>query len=155
MDLEKDYATEILELNPDYEGEVISVLISSNFNVGNRKSILYIHGYVDYFFQSHLGKRFNEAGFDFFALDLRKYGRALLDHQHPNYCRDISEYFEEISIAIKKIKSKSTSLSLLGHSTGGLIASYYMNQGKEKGLVDGLILNLLSLISIYQNLKNH
>lgn len=141
MDLEKDYATEILELNPDYEGEVISVLISSNFNVGNRKSVLYIHGYVDYFFQSHLGKRFNEAGFDFFALDLRKYGRALLEHQHPNYCRDISEYFEEISITIKKIKSRSSSLFLLGHSTGGLMASYYMNQGKEKGLVDGLILN--------------
>ncbi len=141
MDLIKEYTSETINLKPDYEGEVIAVLTSSNYNKGNRKSLLYLHGYVDYFFHPHLGEIFNAHDFDFYALDLRKHGRALLQHQHPNYCKNIEEYFEEISIAIRNIKNKSKSLFLLAHSTGGLTASCYMNYGKEKHLIDGLILN--------------
>lgn len=141
MDLNKDYTSQTIKLNPDYEGEVTSVLISSNFNLGNRKSVLYIHGYIDYFFHPHLGEKFNEYNFDFYALDLRKYGRSLLEHHHPNYCKNIEEYFEEISIVIRQIQIQSKSIYLLGHSTGGLIASSYMNNGKDRNLIDGLILN--------------
>ena len=141
MNLNKDYTSEILKLKPDYEGEVTATLISSNFNLGNRKSVLYLHGYIDYFFHPHVGEKFNANNFDFYALDLRKYGRSLLEHQHPNYCKDLEEYFEEISIAIRKIQDTSNSIFLLGHSTGGLIASSYMNSGKERNRIDGLILN--------------
>ncbi len=141
MDLNKDFTSETIKLSPDYEGEVVAVLISSNFNVGNRKSVLYLHGYIDYFFQPHLGEKFNTNDFDFYALDLRKYGRSLLEHHHPNYCKNIEEYFEEISIAIRKIQKISNSIYLLGHSTGGLIASSYMNNGEERKRIDGLILN--------------
>ena len=141
MNLSKDYTSEIITLKPDYEGDVIAVLTASNFNTGNRKSILYLHGYVDYFFHPHLGEQFNAHNFDFYALDLRKYGRSLLPHQHPNYCKDLEEYFEEISIAIRKINDKNTSIYLLAHSTGGLTASCYMNTGAERNLVNGLLLN--------------
>jgi alpha-beta hydrolase superfamily lysophospholipase len=142
MDIVKDYTSETIKLAPDYEGEVAATLISSKFNLGNRKSVLYIHGYVDYFFQAHLGEKFNQNNFDFYALDLRKYGRSLLAHQHPHYCKDISEYYEEITVAIRQIeKSGNGEIFLLGHSTGGLIASNYMNDGQEKGLIKGLILN--------------
>ena len=103
MDLIKDYTSQTIKLTPDYEGEVTAVLTSSNFNAGNRKSVLYIHGYIDYFFHPHLGENFNENDFDFYALDLRKYGRSLLEHHHPNYCKNIEEYFEEISIALRQI----------------------------------------------------
>lgn len=141
MNLKEDYTSQIIKLNPDYEGEVTAVLTSSNFNTGNRKSVLYLHGYIDYFFHPHLGERFNRNNFDFYALDLRKYGRALMQHQRPNFCKDIEEYFEEISIAIRKIKSENKSIFLLAHSTGGLTASCYMNFGEERNLIDGLILN--------------
>ena len=142
MDLNTDYTSHAIALNPDYEGEVMAVLISSNFNVGNRKCILYIHGYIDYFFHPHLGEKFNAHDYDFYALDLRKYGRSLLEHQHPNYCKDIREYFEEMTVAIRQIhKSGNGDIFLLGHSTGGLIASSYMNYGQEKNLIKGLILN--------------
>ncbi len=110
MHLTENYTSEIIELKPDYEGKVHAVLTSSNQNTGNRKSVLYIHGFVDYFFHPHLGEQFNQNGFDFYALDLRKYGRSLMPHQHPNYCRDIEEYFEEISIAIRKIKIENAPL---------------------------------------------
>lgn len=141
MNLKEDYTSQDIKLNPDYEGEVKAVLIASNYNSGKRKSVLYLHGYVDYFFHPHLGEKFHQNDFDFFALDLRKHGRSIMQHQHPNYCKDLKEYFEEISIAIKKIKSENNSLFLLAHSTGGLTASYYMNYGKERDSIDGLILN--------------
>ena len=142
MNIHKDYTSKTIKLSPDYEGEVLATLISSKFNIGNRKSVLYLHGYVDYFFQAHLGAKFIENDFDFFALDLRKYGRSLLAHHKPNYCRDIKEYFEEITLAIRQIyESGNRDIFLLGHSTGGLIASNYMNYGQEKDLIKGLILN--------------
>lgn len=142
MNLEKDFTFKTLQLKPDYEGEVTATLISSKHNGGNRKSVLYLHGYNDYFFQSHLAEKFNENKFDFYALDLRKYGRSLMDHQRPNYCKNIEEYFEEISIAIREIHTISkSSIFLLGHSTGGLTASNYMNSGAERNQISALILN--------------
>jgi alpha-beta hydrolase superfamily lysophospholipase len=174
MNLNNDFTSETIKLNPDYEGEVTATLISSNFNLGNRKSVLYIHGYIDYFFHPHLGEKFNVNHFDFYAIDLRKYGRSLLEHQHPNYCKDIEEYFEEISMAIREIQNRASSIYLLGHSTGGLIASRYMNNGKERDLIHALILNapffdfnqtrfekafsyfvskILSKISVYSNIN--
>ena len=141
MDLEKDYTHEIIKLAPDYEGEAIAVLTSCRQNTGKRKSVLYLHGFIDYFYHPHVGEAFLRQNYDFHALDLRKYGRALLPHQHPNYCKSLNEYFEEISIAIKKIKTSNEPLYILGHSTGGLIACSYLNDGNERHLVDGLILN--------------
>jgi len=137
MNLKDDYTSQNIKLNADYEGEVNAVLTASNYNTGNRKCVLYLHGYVDYFFHPHLGEKFNQNNFDFYALDLRKHGRSLMQHQHPNYCKDIEEYFEEISIAIRKIKSGIKPVFLLAHSTGGLTASCYMNHGKERELIDG------------------
>lgn len=151
MDILKDFSSQTIKLKPDYEGEVKATLVTSNFNVGSRKSVLYLHGYVDYFFQTHVAEKFNANDFDFYALELRKYGRSLLPYQHPNYCRDISEYFEEITIAIRQIhESSNGDLFLLGHSTGGLIASNYMNFGQEKNLIKGLILNS-PFFDFYQN----
>lgn len=142
MNLHKDFISQTIKLTRDYEGEVTATLISSKLNIGTRKSVLYLHGYIDYFFHPHVGEKFNANKFDFYALDLRKHGRSLLKHQHPNYCKNIEEYFEEISIAIREIHNLSkNSIYLLGHSTGGLIASSYMNLGKERNLIDGLILN--------------
>jgi len=142
MDLDKDYSSQTLQLKPDYEGEVTATLIASNFNTGDRRSVLYIHGYVDYFFQAHLGEEFNNNDYDFYALDLRKYGRSLLQHQHPNFCKSTEEYFEEISIAIRQLyKASNGEVILIGHSTGGLIAANYMNDGEEKDKIKALILN--------------
>ncbi|WP_338813471.1 alpha/beta hydrolase [Bernardetia sp. Wsw4-3y2] len=142
MNLEKDFTTQILNLKDDYEGKVIATLVSCNANTGNRKSIIYIHGYIDYFFHPHVAEQFIENGFDFYALDLRKYGRSWLPHQRENYCKSITEYFEEITMAINQIYEKSQSpIYLFGHSTGGLTASSYANFGEEKSKISGLILN--------------
>lgn len=141
MDLERDFNTEILELKNDYEGKVVATLISSKHNTGNRKSVLYIHGFIDYFFHPHLAEQFHDNKFDFYALDLRKYGRSILPHQHENFCASLEEYYEEISQALQVICKNSPAIYLMGHSTGGLIVSNYMNDGDNRHLVKGLILN--------------
>ena len=121
MNIDKDFTFQTIKLTPDYDGEAIATLISSKQNLGNRKSVLYLHGYNDYFFHAHVAEKFNENNFDFYAIDLQKYGRSLLTKQHPNYCKDIEEYFEEISIVIRQINDLSKEpIYLLGHSTGGL-----------------------------------
>ena len=90
--------------------------------------------------------RMNELGLkpeDYgFYLDLRKYGRSLLPHQHAYYCRDLHEYFPEIDAALERIASDgNTDITLLGHSTGGLIAALYAAQGRERMKVNRLVLN--------------
>ena len=137
-----DFKKQTLEFPDDYEGKVIATLIHSNQNVEGRKSVVYIHGFNDYFFHPHLAEEFHKSDFNFFALDLRKYGRSLLPKQHPNYCRNISEYYEEITESLEIIKKENNSeIIVLGHSTGGLIASMYANFGKRKELINALILN--------------
>ncbi|WP_430612045.1 alpha/beta hydrolase [Flavobacterium sp. JP2137] len=137
----------IHECPSDYEGKVVTTLIEARANnyrsPQNRQSILYIHGFSDYFFQEELLKGFNDRAVNFFAVDLRKCGRSLLAHQHPNYCKSLKEYFADIDYAIALIKERSPQapLLLLGHSTGGLLASYYAHYGALRSEVSGLILN--------------
>jgi hypothetical protein len=40
------------------------------------------------------------AGYDFYALELRKYGRSLDGAAHPNFCKEFTEYFPEITWAL-------------------------------------------------------
>lgn len=138
----KDFTEETFHLIDDYEGKVIATFIKSHKNSAGKPSILYLHGYNDYFFHPHVAQAFHEQGYNFYALDLRKYGRSLLEHQHPNYCRNIDEYYEEIDKALLNIYAENKSeIVLLGHSTGGLIASMYANFGKQKHLISSLVLN--------------
>ncbi len=133
---------EILPFPDDYEGAVRATLLSFTEDKPSRRAVLYLHGYVDYFFQTHMARVFVEAGWDFFALDLRKYGRSILPHQHPYYCRDLHEYFPEIDRAIERIETQAyRQIVLLGHSTGGLIASLYAAEGKYRQKLDALVLN--------------
>lgn len=137
------FMVETLALNSDYEGEVGAVLVSKKANVKTEKAVLYIHGFADYFFNDQLADFFVEEGFDFYALDLRKYGRAILDHQHPNFCKDISEYFEEIDQAVSLIRERDLHSYLIinGHSTGGLTSSLYCHDRRKNNTINGLLLN--------------
>ncbi len=137
-----NFKYEKIDLKDDYEGEVIATFIQSNKNLPGQKSFLYIHGFVDYFFHPHLADQFHDHGFNFYAVELRKYGHSLLPHQHPNYCKNLEEYFEELDIVIDKIHNLDhNKITLLGHSTGGLISSLYLDHGNKKDLISSMVLN--------------
>ena len=130
------------KLSPDYEGEVEATLINADSNTHKRPVVLYIHGFIDYFFQPHVAEELNESGYDFCALEIRKYGHSILPHQHANYCKSIEEYFEEIDKSILKVREiNQEEIILMGHSTGGLISSLYMNKGIQRTQVSAMILN--------------
>ena len=100
--------------------------------------MLYVHGFIDYFFQRHMAERFALEGYAFHALDLRKHGRSLRPHQHANFCKEIAEYYADITRAIAQIGAP---VLLAGHSTGGLICSLYAHEGERRGEVRALWLN--------------
>ena len=62
--------------------------------------VLYVHGWNDYFFQTPVADFWERQGARFFALDLRKYGRSIREHQTPGFIRDLATYDEEIGAAL-------------------------------------------------------
>ncbi len=129
----------IIPLEDDFDGAQHATLVFRKAKNNQNKAILYVHGFIDYFFQTEMADKYNEWGFDFYAIDLRKYGRSLEENHHPNFITDIHDYFEEIDKSIEYIKSENTSnIILMGHSTGGLTTSLYAH---HRSNVQGLILN--------------
>src|SRR5436190_790465 len=131
---------EALELDaaPDYDGPVVATLVRLPAPNAPRGAVLYVHGFSDYFFQQHMAERFAAEGYAFYALELRKYGRSLRAHQHPNFCKSIDEYYADIGAALEAIGAP---VLLAGHSTGGLICSLYSHEGGRREEVRGLLLN--------------
>ncbi|HEY6820380.1 MAG TPA: alpha/beta hydrolase [Burkholderiales bacterium] len=122
----------------DYDGAVVSTLVRLPTTRAPRANVLYVHGFVDYFFQRHMAERFAAEGYGFYALDLRKHGRSMLPHQHPNFCKDIAEYYADITSALQAIGAP---VLLAGHSTGGLVCALYAHEGERRADLNGLWLN--------------
>ncbi|ENW92564.1 alpha/beta hydrolase [Acinetobacter dispersus] len=124
--LGEDYQQLTLNFADDYDGKVVATLVRKKAAEATKKAVLYIHGFADYFFQKEMAEQFNQHGYDFYALDLRKYGRSKLPHQKLYYVLDLREYDAEISKALEMISQENhNQVVLAGHSTGGLIATLY------------------------------
>jgi alpha-beta hydrolase superfamily lysophospholipase len=137
------YERHTIDLGTDDEGPVVATLVRRRADNPTRRAVLYVHGFVDYFFQTHLADFFVENGWDFYALDLRKYGRSLLEHQTPNFCRSLTDYYPELDEAARMIREVDGHDQMLvgGHSTGGLITSLWAHSRQGQGTIDGLFLN--------------
>src|SRR3981189_2840816 len=130
-------------LVPDDEGEVVATLVARRASAPTTRAVLYLHGFVDYFFQTHPADFFVERGWAFYGIDLRKYGRSWLPHQTANFARSMAEYFPEIDEAVRIIREEDGHETLLvnGHSTGGLLAALWAHRVRGQGLLQGLFLN--------------
>ncbi|GAA2721592.1 alpha/beta hydrolase [Cellulomonas aerilata] len=138
------WSARTLPLRPDHEGEVVATLVRrESTGPSTRRAVLYLHGYVDYFFQRHLGDVWAEHGYDFYALDLRKYGRSLRRWQTPNDVTDLRTYLEELSAAAHVVREEEghDTLVVMGHSTGGLLASLWAHAERGRAVVDAVVLN--------------
>ncbi|WP_435298760.1 alpha/beta hydrolase [Timonella sp. A28] len=126
--LGSEWAARAIPLGVDDEGPVTATLIRRAAGPRHTRAVLYIHGFVDYFFQEHQAEHFENLGYDFYAVDLRKYGRSLHEGQTPNYIDNLAEYRHELDSAARIIKREGhDELLVLGHSTGGLIAALWAN----------------------------
>lgn len=146
--LGEPYVAETIDLPDDGEGPVVATLVHRPGVKPPRtrraltRAVLHVHGYADYFFQTEYAQWWADRGYDFYALDLRKYGRSLREHQTPNFVADLREYFAEIDEAWSRIVGRDghTQVVLTAHSTGGLIVGLWANE-RRPGALAGLVLN--------------
>jgi alpha-beta hydrolase superfamily lysophospholipase len=143
QELKPDFLQLTIALAPDYDGDVTATLVRHRTLLpATKPAILYLHGFIDYFFQRHVAERFSSAGHNFYGLDLRKYGRSLSGAVHPNVCLAFQEYFEEITKALEIIASEGhTSAVLMAHSTGALPAALYAKDGENRQFITRLVFN--------------
>ena len=140
--LGEDYQQLTLNFADDYDGKVVATVVRKKSAQATKKAVLYIHGFSDYFFQTEMAEQFNQHGYDFYALDLRKYGRSKLPHQKFYYLLDLREYDAEITKALEIIGQENHNQVLLaGHSTGGLITTLYAAHYPDHRLIKALWTN--------------
>ncbi|HEY9563790.1 MAG TPA: alpha/beta hydrolase [Nocardioides sp.] len=135
------YTAESIELPDDDEGRVVATLVHRPSEGPSRGAVLHVHGFADYFFQTEFAQWWVDRGYDFYALDLRKYGRSLLEHQTPHYIDDVGDYYPELDEAWTRITERDghESVVVSAHSTGGLIVPLWLH---DRGIrVAGLFLN--------------
>ncbi|MET1064678.1 MAG: alpha/beta hydrolase [Arthrobacter sp.] len=112
---------------------------------GPARAVLFLHGWSDYFFNTELAEFWTRNGFHFFALDMHNHGRSLQPDAHGGYVADLADYDAEINAAIGIIGSlhragtPPPALTLMGHSTGGLVAALWAS--RHPGVASQLVLN--------------
>lgn len=134
--------------DPDGEGDARAVLVRRTVREGEQVTgaVLYVHGFSDYFFQTDLADFFAERGLAFYALDLRKCGRARQPGQTAHYVSDLGLYDEELELALGALAADhpDTPVVVAAHSTGGLVTPLWLDRrrrGGRVGPVAGLVLN--------------
>lgn len=158
-----DFECALLPLgpDPDGEGQVHAALVhycshgladAAPAEMGSSApAILWVHGMTDYFFQAHVARHFAAQGYAFYAVDLRKCGRARQEGQAWHYVSDMSLYFQDLEAAVAVLKARGhDSVIPLAHSTGGLICALWLDSIRTRSddsaraareVVRGLILN--------------
>ncbi|WP_318785071.1 alpha/beta hydrolase [Methanimicrococcus hacksteinii] len=148
--LHNGFQQRILNLEADSGGTETAVLVrrladcssGENLDPSVQKAVLYVHGFNDYFFQKEAAYFFNEKGYNFYGLDLRKCGRSASSCQKFDGIGDMRIYHEEILEVLKIIYLEGNQdVVLFGHSLGGLILTLFAKDYSDENLFDGLILN--------------
>jgi alpha-beta hydrolase superfamily lysophospholipase len=137
------YEQQVIDLGVDEEGPLVATLVRRRATVPTHRAVLWVHGWSDYFFQTHVADHFVARGFDFYALDLRKYGRSLLEHQTPTFCRSLHDYVPELDEAARIIREVDghDTMMVAAHSTGALISALWAHRRRAAGVVDAMFLN--------------
>jgi alpha-beta hydrolase superfamily lysophospholipase len=144
------YRQHVLDLgaDPDGEGAVEAVLVRREAREGEetRGAVLYTHGFTDYFFQVELADFFARRGLAFYALDLRKCGRARRPGHTAHYVSDLALYDAELDRALEIVAQAHPGQPVVvaAHSTGGLIAALWLARRAAAGAtapVAGAVLN--------------
>ena len=123
---------------PDDVELVATLIRKSGPRIGSR-AVLYLHGWNDYFFQTHLADYLTDLGYDFYAVELRRYGRSIRPGQIRGFIANLDDYSLELDTAADLIAADHDRLLLMGHSTGGLIAALWAARNADR--LEGMILN--------------
>lgn len=140
------YTAERITLPDDHEGPAVATLVKlaapAQTAGPTTRAVLHVHGFADYFFQTEYAEWWTARGYDFYAIDLSKYGRSMLPHQTPNYTKDLRDYFPELDEAWARITERDghTEVIVSAHSTGGLTTPLWADARRPAQLT-GMFLN--------------
>ena len=144
-----DYSSLTIDLGDDPEGEghITATLVRYDPAVRERPRavVLWVHGFTDYFFHSHVAERLADESIATYGIDLRKCGRSLRPGMSAHYSTNLSRYGAELDAAIDAIRADTSAPILpICHSTGGLIVPLWLADRRDAGAfpdVAGLVLN--------------
>lgn len=120
------------------DDSLVATLVRRN-KPRHERAVLYIHGWNDYFFHTHVADLWDGLGYDFYAIDLRRYGRSLRTGMMGGYIENLADYDLELDAAINQLRKHHDSVVLYGHSTGGLVAALWAQ--RHPGALRGIVLN--------------
>ncbi|QAY69340.1 alpha/beta hydrolase [Xylanimonas protaetiae] len=147
---------------PGSEATLVRHVPSTRDATPRRVAVLYVHGFVDYFFHPHVARalaspeslrvpgaergdsRGGGAGYAFYAVDLRGFGRSLAAHtaagKDPNLAPDLALHAQDLDAAAAAVRGAGHErLVVLGHSMGGLVTTLWA--AGRPGRADALVLN--------------
>lgn len=124
---------------PEAGAPLVGTLVRKAMRARHERAALYVHGWNDYFFHTHVVDWFDARGYTMYGLDLRRYGRSLADGQLAGYVDSLEDYFAELDAAMALIEAQHDEVVLVGHSTGGLTASLWADA--RPGQLAALVLN--------------
>ncbi|MGV0434285.1 alpha/beta hydrolase [Corynebacterium ureicelerivorans] len=135
--------------DPDSGTRVEAVLVRdvrASESSTRKPAVLWVHGMSDYFFHTHVADEFAANGYPFYALDLRRCGRALRKGERPHFTLSMRRYFPELTQALNILARGHGSVVVLAHSTGGLIVPLWADhlrreEPEEHAKLAGIILN--------------
>jgi alpha-beta hydrolase superfamily lysophospholipase len=135
------YTLETIPLGRDAEGEVVASLVRRPAERPTGRAVLHVHGFADYFFHTEYAEWWTSRGYDFYAVDLRKYGRSLREHHTPNYVEDLRDYFVDLDEAWARVTGRDghSHVVATAHSTGGLTLPLWAHDRRPD--LAGMVLN--------------
>lgn len=144
-----DYSSMSIDLgtDPEGEGDITATVVRYDppLTRSPRAVILWVHGFTDYFFHTHVAERLKDENIGTYAIDLRKCGRSLRPGMSAHYSTDLSRYGTELDAAIDAIRADTGApIVPVCHSTGGLIVPLWLAERRDAGVfpdVAGLVLN--------------
>ncbi|PJI85618.1 alpha/beta fold hydrolase [Luteimicrobium subarcticum] len=127
---------------------VLTVVRPATTPARPRGVVVHVHGYNDYFFQTHLVDALGAAGWAFLAVDVRRAGRSLRPGDVPHYTDDLAEPARDLATAVALARTLHPGLPVVvhAHSTGGLVAALWAHSVRGSsvpatGPVDALVLD--------------
>ncbi|WP_434612154.1 hypothetical protein [Arthrobacter sp. A5] len=91
---------------------------SSSTVGGTGTSLLFLHGWSDYFFNTDLARFFSGLGIAFYALDMHNHGRSLRSGDLGGFVSDLRDYDPELRLALSAVAADTKSHGATGESGG-------------------------------------
>ncbi|VVU94303.1 Serine aminopeptidase, S33 [seawater metagenome] len=143
-DLKQLYLKEINKFSKKMvylEKENLYLNIKYRTKVDNKKAIVWISGYNDFFYHIYVADRILENNMDLWIIEFDNFGENLNKKNTPLHIENISDLILQVKETIKfqQKEKEYEKRYLYGHSLGGLIALMYSKKYPKE--INGLILN--------------